>query len=376
MQKTEKLVSVIICVYNGEKYIASSLNSVLNQTYKNIEVIVVNDGSTDHTEEIALAYPNIKYIYQQNQGVAVARNTGLRQCTGDYIAWLDSDDLYLPTKIQEQVSFIESNDADIAYNDVILIDEFDNEIKQLRCEYEELEPEDFISQLLFRQIMPCLPTLMYKRKCFENIAYKPQMKYAEDYWMIIQLAQKYKFVYMKKILYKYRRHSNNLTNNKQAQENMEIQVIEDLGIDRIRDIVNKSSLEGDKKNLLLGKIFIKIKNYEESKKALENISKYTKIDYLKNFYLGNVYYLETDYVTAVKYYEKAISIEGNRAEAHNNLGAAMHCLGLFDEARICFSKALEIQSNYLDAKDNIKNTCKSGEVKITVRELRKNLMLY
>lgn len=376
MQNMEKLVSVIICVYNGEKYIASSLNSVLNQTYKNIEIVVVNDGSTDHTEKIVLAYPNIKYIYQPNQGVAAARNTGLRQCSGEYIAWLDADDLYLPTKIQEQVSFIENTDADIVYNDAILIDAFDNEIKQLRSEYEELEPEDFISQLLFRQIMPCLPTLMYRRKCFDNIAYEPHMKYAEDYWMIIQLAQKYKFAYIKKILYKYRRHSNNLTNNKKAQENMEIQVIEDLGIDRIRAIVNKSSLEDDEKNLLLGKIFLKIRNYEESKKALENISKHTTIDYLKNFYLGNTYYLEKDYVTAVKYYKKAISIEGNRAEAHNNLGAAMCFLGLLDEAQMCFSKALEIQSNYLDAKDNIENVCKSGEVKITVRELRKNLMLY
>ena len=104
----EELVSIIICVYNGEKYIESCLKSVLAQTYPNIEAIVVDDGSTDRTSSIVKNFPGIKYIYQENKGVAEARNTGLKYCNGDYIAWLDADDLYLPEKVEEQVNFYES----------------------------------------------------------------------------------------------------------------------------------------------------------------------------------------------------------------------------------------------------------------------------
>ena len=93
-------VSIIIPVYNGEKYIAQSIESALNQTYKNIEVIVVNDGSSDNTEKIVLEYGDkIKYIRKENGGVASALNVGIKNMTGDFFSWLSHDDLYYPNKI-------------------------------------------------------------------------------------------------------------------------------------------------------------------------------------------------------------------------------------------------------------------------------------
>lgn len=98
-------VSVVIPTYNSAKFLTQALNSVLNQTYTNYEVIVIDDGSTDKTREALKPYlSQIKYIYQDNQGVAAARNKGIATATGKLIAFLDADDLFLPDKLQQQVS--------------------------------------------------------------------------------------------------------------------------------------------------------------------------------------------------------------------------------------------------------------------------------
>jgi glycosyltransferase involved in cell wall biosynthesis len=101
----QPLVSVIIPVYNGERYLAEAIESVLAQTYRPIEVIVVNDGSTDGSADIAQSY-KIRYIYQPNQGVAVARNAGIAAARGDLIAFLDQDDLWAPNKLSVQVDYL------------------------------------------------------------------------------------------------------------------------------------------------------------------------------------------------------------------------------------------------------------------------------
>ena len=91
---TNKIVSVIIPVYNGEKYLNETLESVLNQSYNNLEVIVVDDGSTDKTASIIKKYKTIKYIYQENEGTASAFNNGIDNATGQYLAFLGADRKY------------------------------------------------------------------------------------------------------------------------------------------------------------------------------------------------------------------------------------------------------------------------------------------
>ena len=95
-------VSIIIPVYNGENYIREAIDSALSQTYKNIEIIVVNDGSKDNTDEICKSYgKKIKYIKKENGGVATALNTGIKAAKGQYIAWLSHDDLYKENRIEK-----------------------------------------------------------------------------------------------------------------------------------------------------------------------------------------------------------------------------------------------------------------------------------
>ncbi|NUM34005.1 MAG: glycosyltransferase family 2 protein [Candidatus Brocadiae bacterium] len=103
------LVSVIVPVYNREKYLSLALDSILSQTYSPIELIVVDDGSTDQSAKIAKSYQQVHYIYQNNQGPAGARNTGIAQAKGHYLAFLDSDDLWNENKIAIQVQYLQEN---------------------------------------------------------------------------------------------------------------------------------------------------------------------------------------------------------------------------------------------------------------------------
>jgi glycosyltransferase involved in cell wall biosynthesis len=102
-----KLISVVIPVYNGGKYLAAAIESVLAQTYRPIETVVVDDGSTDDTAKIAQTFREIIYVFQENQGNAVARNTGLAHCTGDLISLLDADDYWPVSKCETQVAYLE-----------------------------------------------------------------------------------------------------------------------------------------------------------------------------------------------------------------------------------------------------------------------------
>lgn len=101
------LVSIVIPVYNGSNYLQEAIESALAQTYRNCEIIVVNDGSTDDTEQICLSYGDrIRYYYKENGGVATAVNFGIKQMNGEYFSWLSHDDLYYPEKIEKQIKVL------------------------------------------------------------------------------------------------------------------------------------------------------------------------------------------------------------------------------------------------------------------------------
>jgi len=103
------LVTAIIATYNRRHYVCDAIDSILNQTYPNVEIIVIDDGSTDNTQDLLQQKygQRIRYIYQENQGRSEARNRGLKEAKGDYIAFLDSDDIWKPEKLEKQVAFME-----------------------------------------------------------------------------------------------------------------------------------------------------------------------------------------------------------------------------------------------------------------------------
>ncbi len=102
-------VSVIIPTYNRAEFLKSAVKSVMTQTYRNFELILVDDGSTDNTVEVVKRFTEAKYIYQKNKGVSAARNTGIKAASGEYTAFLDSDDTWKPDKLEKQIEFHEGN---------------------------------------------------------------------------------------------------------------------------------------------------------------------------------------------------------------------------------------------------------------------------
>ncbi|MCY6959580.1 glycosyltransferase [Clostridium brassicae] len=372
------MVTIIIPTFNSKKYIIQAVESVLDQTYKDIEVIVVDDGSTDGTcEKLEKYRDEIKYYYKENGGVASARNFGILKAKGDYICFLDADDIYEKDKLKEQVRFLQDNpQIDVVYNDIQVEDEKLNYINTLKSEGVYNDREDFLSMMLIRQIIPGPASIMFRRRCIEDgLKYNEEYTNAEDYDFTLRLAEKFNFAYIPKSLYVYRRHQNNLTNNHKKQFDNEIEIIKKIGIEKIKNIVWQSSFDELEKKQLFSKILIKIREWQKAKEVLIGILKYEKIAAVY-FFLGNCYYFLQSYEEAKEYYENAIKLNPNMAEAYNNLGCALSSYNS-TYAIDMFKKALNIRPGYMDAEINInKVNEKNTDYKLTERELRKTLTMY
>ncbi|MFH0731641.1 MAG: glycosyltransferase [Candidatus Omnitrophota bacterium] len=168
------LVSVIIPTYNNASFISEAVDSVLAQTYTDYEIVVIDDGSTDNTKEILSKYNNkIRYFYQENKGVSSARNLGIRQATGEYIAFLDADDLMLPDRLDELVRFSEQNSLIITFSDFYEVHS-EQELHNLDMLSPRLKISNYTSffPLENNSICNCANKYVIKQKSFLKIALK------------------------------------------------------------------------------------------------------------------------------------------------------------------------------------------------------------
>jgi len=204
------LVSIVIPVFNGGRYLSQAIDSALAQTYDRCEVIVVNDGSSDggETERIALSYGSrIRYLAKENGGVASALNLGIREMRGDCFSWLSHDDLYFTDKVRSQVDFLraaEDRARLIPYSDFTYVDA---EGRYLSTFVGRESPRDpFVYALLERpSINGC--TLLIPRCAFAECGGFPEDdRYTQDYETWIRLSARYRFARQDAILVKSRRH--------------------------------------------------------------------------------------------------------------------------------------------------------------------------
>lgn len=197
----DSLVSVIVPVYNAENYLEVCINSILKQTYQNIELILINDGSTDNSDEICKKYSNIdnrvRYIFQENSGPSKARNKGLELARGDYIQFVDSDDFLEKNCIEILVKSMKDSDLVIAsYTNV-----YGNKNKivvkppvtGLLTKGEFL---DSFGLIMEEQLFHYTWHKLYKRKLLSNIRFKEAMKIGEDLIFNIQYMENVKSVHL------------------------------------------------------------------------------------------------------------------------------------------------------------------------------------
>jgi glycosyltransferase involved in cell wall biosynthesis len=213
-------VSVIVPNYNYGKYIEQAIESVLSQTYKNIEIIVVDDGSTDNSLEVLERYRNkITLITQKNQGVSAARNNGVRASSGEYIAFLDPDDVWLPTKIEKQVSkMLSDNQIGLVHCAMIIVDEKNNPIKIHDGGMEGLLRNDIL--LLEKgAIVGAGSTCLVKRHIFEEIdGFDLSLSTSADWDFCYRASLKCKIGFIKEPLALYRVHNSSMHSNIQTME--------------------------------------------------------------------------------------------------------------------------------------------------------------
>ncbi|MFZ4555516.1 MAG: glycosyltransferase family 2 protein [Pseudanabaena sp.] len=210
------MISVIIPFYNRDRYLAEAIESVLNQTYANTELILVDDGSTDKSAAIARSYP-VKYHYQTNMGIGAARNAGISLATGDFFAFLDSDDIWTRDKLAKQMAAFEANpnlEAVFGYAQNFFSPELDAEfIAKIRCD------DKPISSTLSGAIL-------IKRQAFLRIGmFDVNLKVGIDVaWAIRAMEQKLQQIILPDVVYHRRIHktNNGIVNQDYVGERMRV----------------------------------------------------------------------------------------------------------------------------------------------------------
>ena len=195
-------VSVIIPTYNRALIIKDAIQSVLNQTYSDYEIIVVDDGSTDNTNNVINDFRSrsekVHYIYQENKGRSAARNLGIRAARGDYVAFLDSDDMFLPEKLPVQVMALENNlDFGMVFSHVLRMDEHGNILHDISHGREKLTGWIYPELLFIKKNIITIPSVMVRKRVLNEIGgFDETMHICEDLDLWRRIAMSHQILQM------------------------------------------------------------------------------------------------------------------------------------------------------------------------------------
>jgi glycosyltransferase involved in cell wall biosynthesis len=198
-------VSVIIPTYNGGKFLPEAIDSALKQSVNSIEIIVVDDGSIDGTPQLLKDYDRqIKYIYQENKGVSAARNRGLTEASGEYIAFLDADDVWLPKKLEKQIALLDDNrNAGFVYCDNVFVDAERRPIADYNRKVELKDGRIDIN--LFCNFFMITSGVVMRRGCLETIGiFDETLSVGEDYDFFLRLAYHFDALVVREKLFERR----------------------------------------------------------------------------------------------------------------------------------------------------------------------------
>jgi glycosyltransferase involved in cell wall biosynthesis len=229
------LVSVIIPTYNSENFIKDCINSILSQTYENIEIVVIDDGSYDSTSSIIKDkfYDKVKFIQQSNQKVAIARQNALNVASGDYVAFCDHDDVWFPSKIEKQMNYFLSHpNVSLIHADAVEL----NLVNQNLSRYSDLhsgirDDQKLLEVMLLDHSIPLMSTVMIRFDSLKNnqIFFSDMTPGVDDLGVFISLLVcGEKFHFLDEVLVTRKMHSNNQSSNYELRFSRRIELYNNL----------------------------------------------------------------------------------------------------------------------------------------------------
>lgn len=315
--KNKPLISVVMSVYNGEKYLAEAIESILNQTYTNFEFIIVNDGSSDKSIDIIKEYMTkdnriVLIDREENKGLAYSLNEGISIAKGEYIARMDADDISLPTRFEKQIEYMEKNELDVCGSYIKL---FGDNRKEQVIKY-PITNEDIRFSLLF---FSCLahPTVVFKKEVFDKVKYNVDYKVAQDYQLWCDIANaNFKIGNIPEVLLNYREHEAQASIEKfKRQQDTAHKIASDYAkklekeeINLVNQIITSKKTIGLKE---IKKLFDDIKDYA-NKKSIQN-------DLI--FYILKKIYIDSNPKSPMKYflYRKATKNSNKKFKEEMNM---------------------------------------------------------
>jgi glycosyltransferase involved in cell wall biosynthesis len=215
------LVSVVMCCHNHEKYVAQSMDSVLNQTFPDLELLITEDCSTDDSAKIIARYeqkdPRVHAVYHpKNMGVSKTVNDGLDRVNGKYICFLDSDDLWIENKLEKQLKTLNKDDSKILWSEGEVINSQGEKTGELVTQHMRLPPtkSGYLFEPLLKELIIYRQSMICRADYVKNIRFDPQFRYVNDHRFIVDLAVDHEFLFIPEILAKYRVHGTNISKEK------------------------------------------------------------------------------------------------------------------------------------------------------------------
>jgi glycosyltransferase involved in cell wall biosynthesis len=266
------VVSVIIPSFNCQRYIAETIDSVLAQTFTNFEVIIVDDGSTDNQKDVIAAYvqrdSRVRYVYQKNSGVSAARNNGFKASQGTFIAFLDSDDVWLENNLELKVNKLQDDEFGLVHSDARFIDE----LSQPKPGTMEGEEGNLLENLLIWKgtQVPGPSSILVRRSVIESIGgFDIDLSTSADREFFLRVAARYRIGRVPVVTWHYRVHPQNMHKNIALLEHdsllmfkkaTSMKMFKDAGFRRqcyaVMYTILGASWAGDGKNKLKGMYFL------------------------------------------------------------------------------------------------------------------------
>lgn len=380
----DKLVSIIMPVYNSARYLSEAIESCLDQTYRKFELIIIDDGSNDDSKEIIefywRKYPDkIKvHFFQKNQGAAAARNKGIKMARGDYLVFADSDDIQDKERIQQIIESIKRDKVDMVFNNCLMIDENGQSLgKDLGFPEILNNSNGLLLSLQRNYFWTSLATVKNDRLVY----FDESLMRSEDYDLFLKLLfHGWKFTFIKEPLVKYRIHSGNNSSDYEKARKATIKILNKYPVENLYTKLKEKGHPEKDIYITFGIMSIIKKEYDNAVDYLNKAKDMAGDNYIDLlqifFYSGVAYYYESKLKDSYESFKKAYLQDSEDSALLNNLGV-LECLVNEDlnKAKELIEKALLLKPGYLDAIYNL-DRIKEGKRpdKITEKFLRKNLV--